>query len=345
MSTLKKRYQAASIESLEPRQMLHGGPELVYDFNTEPSSYYANNPGSDHAWLNGQMLFAASEGGDVELWRTDGTTEGTARVKDINPGSLGSQPRSFIAGDSQVFFVANSNELWVTDGTGEGTRQVITGDVFWQSLDTWTVANDKLFFEDEGTLWTSDGTVEGTVAVKQIAELGGLGFRDMMAANGKVYFVQNRVIWESDGTEAGTRTLTTWVQDLKGLAGDWLVYTAYPPSTSFYNTVTDETIQHSRQTSDYLKEWENNHWVGLNEHFLLVQTAEDTSGGSIWNVDPAGESILLAEFEGYLYSTDVRDGNAYVFTSSEAWQTSGTIEATFPMAISTMTTLLILRTS
>jgi ELWxxDGT repeat protein len=40
------------------------------------------------------MIYFASTagGGGSELWRTDGTTAGTVRVKDIRPGSTGSSP-------------------------------------------------------------------------------------------------------------------------------------------------------------------------------------------------------------------------------------------------------------
>src|SRR5512140_1315977 len=52
------------------------------------------NPGSASSGArtftiyNGAMYFVASDGvHGAELWRTDGTLEGTAMVKDINPGS------------------------------------------------------------------------------------------------------------------------------------------------------------------------------------------------------------------------------------------------------------------
>lgn len=64
-----------------------------------------------------------------ELWKTDGTTEGTVLVKDINTGAKASSfPRGFIAIDGIVYFKANDgvngDEVWKTDGTPEGTVMV-----------------------------------------------------------------------------------------------------------------------------------------------------------------------------------------------------------------------------
>ena len=43
--------------------------------------------------MNGTLFFAANDGmHGVELWKSDGTAAGTVLVKDINPGSGGSDP-------------------------------------------------------------------------------------------------------------------------------------------------------------------------------------------------------------------------------------------------------------
>src|SRR6188768_1419314 len=59
-----------------------------------------------------------------ELWRTDGTPEGTAMVKDILPGTIGSQPRFLTSLGGVVYFEADSGtggQLWKSDGTATGT--------------------------------------------------------------------------------------------------------------------------------------------------------------------------------------------------------------------------------
>jgi ELWxxDGT repeat protein len=61
-----------------------------------------------------------------ELWRTDGTDEGTALVRDIVPGPAGSHPRELAAwGDRLVFTACDGAgcEPWTSDGTEDGTSR------------------------------------------------------------------------------------------------------------------------------------------------------------------------------------------------------------------------------
>ncbi|MFL6293151.1 MAG: ELWxxDGT repeat protein [Thermoanaerobaculia bacterium] len=84
---------------------------------------------STFAELDGRVFFAGFEPGHGdELWSTDGTPEGTARLLDIAPGLLGSYPRELTAWNGRLWFRARDAvhglELWTTDGTAEGTRLV-----------------------------------------------------------------------------------------------------------------------------------------------------------------------------------------------------------------------------
>jgi len=70
----------------------------------------------------------------LELWRTDGTPEGTALLKDVWPGSDSglrqeTAPEVFVLEDQGLVLFAASDgesgeELWQTDGTPEGTVRV-----------------------------------------------------------------------------------------------------------------------------------------------------------------------------------------------------------------------------
>lgn len=64
----------------------------------------------------------------TELWKTDGTPQGTVLVWDILPGPSSSDPRDLTAAGGRLYFsardAAHGRELWVTDGTAAGTRLV-----------------------------------------------------------------------------------------------------------------------------------------------------------------------------------------------------------------------------
>ena len=63
------------------------------------------------------LLFMGNDGvNGHELWKSDGTPNGTEMVKDINSGASGSNPRHFTQLGNAVFFRANDgqygDELW-----------------------------------------------------------------------------------------------------------------------------------------------------------------------------------------------------------------------------------------
>lgn len=79
--------------------------------------------------LAGRVFFTASDADHgSELWATDGTPEGTARVRDIQPGAFGSYPSGLTSWNGRLWFSAldplGGMELWSTDGSAQGTRLV-----------------------------------------------------------------------------------------------------------------------------------------------------------------------------------------------------------------------------
>ncbi len=152
--------------------------------------------------VGGVRFFTASRAGDFvnELWRSDGTPEGTFLVRDFSPGVEGStvQVEAGLAG--RAFFSAatptDGTELWASDGTPEGTvrvKDLRPGSAPSNPYQMLTVGGTLYFTADDGVhgreLWKSDGTEAGTVLVHDFvpgAESGFLG--EMADLNGTLVF-------------------------------------------------------------------------------------------------------------------------------------------------------------
>jgi ELWxxDGT repeat protein len=103
---------------------------LVRDIHPERLSR-GSQPHSLAAFGDIVMFFADDAVHGFELWRSDGTSDGTFLVADINPGRADSAPfrdQRMVAVGGVLYFPANDgvhgSELWRTDGTPAGTRLV-----------------------------------------------------------------------------------------------------------------------------------------------------------------------------------------------------------------------------
>jgi len=109
--------------------------------------YYGDALGIDNI-----LYFVGADPGNHyndELWKSDGTIEGTLRVKDILPGPNGSGPWLFTEVNGLLYFSTGSG-LWKSDGTDAGTILVGPGVHAFELANV----NGKVFLE--GT------TIQGT---------------------------------------------------------------------------------------------------------------------------------------------------------------------------------------
>ncbi|HEX2162597.1 MAG TPA: ELWxxDGT repeat protein [Thermoanaerobaculia bacterium] len=175
--------------------------------------------------LDGVAYFQHDDGvTGPELWRSDGTAEGTWRVRDICPGRCWGWVQEITGVGDRLFFLAHDGvhgqELWTSDGTGEGTRLVadlVPGIV--GSHPRWITAfGDRVFFSAAEVghgrePWVSDGTPEGTLRLGDLAP--GAASSDphrTVALDGRLVFFADDVVhgsepWITDGTPAGTSML------------------------------------------------------------------------------------------------------------------------------------------
>lgn len=176
--------------------------------------------------IGNQVFFVANDGvHGPELWKSDGTALGTLMVKDVNPGSAGSQLTRITQVGGQMLFVAtdgvHGEELWRSDGTAEGTsmvKDILPGidDGVGSYQNSLTTVDQRVFFSaNDGVhgneLWTSDGTVAGTALVLDVnpgspssnpsrkVEVGGTL---MFSASDSAHGVE---LWRSDGSAGGTQ--------------------------------------------------------------------------------------------------------------------------------------------
>lgn len=257
-----------------------------------------------------------------ELWKTDGTAQGTMMVKDIYPGSSSGSHTGIIALGDKVIFGAVSpeygRELWVSDGTAAGTH--IVKDIVPGSGNAWpepvTSLNEYFYFlaGDAGgplgvELWKTDGTPENTSLVKDIRgnDTGEFPERDIrggVATSDWLFFaaidsLDKHGIWKTDGTEENTTKVITLEPETEHLP--WL--------------------------------------IGATEsHALFVREFE--SKLELWVADADTARLLSSiDNQAFFYVDAVRKGNVFYFITGptyyldpdpkKLWRTDGTVEGTY----------------
>jgi ELWxxDGT repeat protein len=182
-----------------------------------------SSPESFVAYRSG-ALFTADDGRTGrELWWTDGTAEGTRRVRDLKPGPQGSSPHDLVPFGGKIYFFAatgGGEALWRTDGTGAGTVRVadlrLAGAPSWASR--LTAVGNQLFFTvfNEATgseLWVTAGDTASTHLVADLhSGPTGSAPQALTDVQGVLVFAADDGTtglepWRSDGTAAGTRRL------------------------------------------------------------------------------------------------------------------------------------------
>ncbi len=146
--------------------------------------------GFEHAGMSYFPAIDAQHG--YELWRTDGTADGTYRLTDVCPGACSSGTRALPLFHDGIYFTANDGEhgdsLWRTDGApGHEERMAgICEGACLTGLEQALRWGNALWFLLPGphhtpVLWTSDLTAGGTHAVANLCD--DLGVCDLAPGN------------------------------------------------------------------------------------------------------------------------------------------------------------------
>ena len=239
----------------------------IVDYNTNAAGVAL---ASTSVQLNDQVIvFSTStlEHGS-ELWRTDGTAEGTFRLTDLNAGPQNSEPKILTHFGDAVYFSLRPS----TNGS--------------QAVE----------------LWKTNGTVAGTLRVSEFSgEPSRSNIDHMLPADGThLNFILDGEIWQTDGTEAGTLKQTSFrsagshvgdlifVSDAMGVNTTYLaVYRQSSDDTSLwrYNLATDTgTVLHSHRSM--------NLQAGYAGRLLYTATDPDF-GSELWYSDGTPETTAL----------------------------------------------------
>ena len=148
-----------------------------------------DSPGEPYP-LGTTLLFRGRDAAHgLELWRTDGTPQGTAMVKDLNPGpgSSGGVPLGTVNG--KALWRTSQNEIWSTDGTTEGTTRLYEFDGPPSTAVYGTEAGGNLYFQYDRGLFVSDGasvrrvevagTMPSSLGLPPVMPLGGVAVANL----------------------------------------------------------------------------------------------------------------------------------------------------------------------
>jgi ELWxxDGT repeat protein len=221
---MPRQQRRRTLERLEARQLLAADISLVADLNATVLGAAADP--RDFVQLNGTVYFsAASAASGRELWRTDGTAEGTSIVRDIAPGVDSSSPGSLRNIEGTLYFTATDSahgrELWRSDGTAAGTKIVrdigpgrSCGVEYSEAIvkSGWNIyfaANDGVHGEE---LWKTNGTWNGTAPVADIHPTASSQPHDLTQFQGTLAFVatdgaNGSRLWRTNGSTVGTKLI------------------------------------------------------------------------------------------------------------------------------------------
>lgn len=186
-------------------------PQTLTSFPNPPM---ALTPAGDY------VFFIASTGAADELWRTDGTRQGTVMLFSLEQLGGGTFLRIITSSGNLVFltaFTEAGSPLLRSDGTPAGTFSL---GMFSSPNGLVDIGGTLFFFTIENrnlSLWKTGGTPDSTVHVFSFPDDYPGGYseqyppKNLGVADGNLFFLTNQQdvwLWKSDGTAEGTALLT-----------------------------------------------------------------------------------------------------------------------------------------
>ncbi|MEC8076903.1 MAG: FG-GAP-like repeat-containing protein, partial [Candidatus Thermoplasmatota archaeon] len=323
-------------------------PVIVKNINEDDSGsgdgisdQLRNNPAVWPISVNDEfVLFGAqNESDNVELWRSDGTEDGTYMVKEIDEYGSSRPAYFFPLDEDRVLFSAQPAgggfELWISDGTEAGTNAVGTaysdGNSF---VSHFTRHNDIVYFvgsvggtgSDKKALWRTDGTADGTYRLTNASNDSSCTVNCIDVQSPGIP-LGDILIFEGHSIEYGEEFYkynpatneTSLVVDMEPGSDDSQISTKFIVGTDlFFTKYNDTTYETKMYKTDGTAE-------GTSEFF---STSE---GASLIRVPPTQGQF---HFESYL--PNFEDIGLFIAPREsgggrEVWVTDGTIDGTYQL--------------
>ncbi len=288
--------------------------DLAYDYVS------AIVEGDDLVKLNARLLFVGVDAaGGAELWRSNGTSSDTVRVKDINPGPAGSDPHLFTVAGGWLYFTAfdgTSWGLWRTDRNAANTT-LVQADV---QVEEMVVDGPALYFRAtraDGTcgLWRSDGTPTGT------QHLGDMCGSELTIVNDNLVFlnVARSEIWLyniSNGSSAkvcdvlgSLRFIVTLHGRLVFFTTDGLYRVAPQPNTEPIQVGSAYDTVEVTATADLV--YASSTWIDFYGRDSSLQTYD----GQTWTEIARAPAKQITPWGNQLVFSDAFSGNPWILAA------------------------------
>ena len=245
------------------------------------------------------MYFTAGQWQDTDLWKTDGTSSGTMKVKDFISFA---EYSDFVSIGSTLYFSATADSgawgLWKSTGSSSGTTEITISSQF-EDPGNLVIMNSKVYFSaytsNSGReLYVSDGTSSGT------SMLGDF----MSGSDSSIYSYQSRIISTGslvifvglDGTSSNSRSL--WVSDGTS-SGTGIINSLYTQGDPELNT-------------DFLLHGSQVYFVAKNVYGeKLLWTSNGTTNGTML----VGEHRDFLDVDSMYMMTDSNGNDILLFTA------------------------------
>lgn len=301
---------------------------------------------STAAVIGDQAYFSTA----TDLWKTDGTEQGTVAVR-LPDGKPLQQTFALTPANGLLYFGISgyaNQTLWVSDGTGAGTRQVKTSSpLFLPSNPSVTNIDGTIYFSGANQLngyepWKSDGTDAGTVMIANVAPDATPSSRPtgLVAAGDWIYF--NAAdgsdalppitvdlpfsLWRSDGTPEGTIRISDRPGSSFVTTGHVGYYYSYDPYESW---TTDGTSAGTMRATSFAQRFPRPAAVMFASGDLVlvgVWNATVTSK-ELWATSTANGSAVRLGPVNPTGFTNVA-GRIFFFSENAIWVTDGTPDGT-----------------